>query len=53
MTKEQEKKLAWVLHEYDCVNLEEAKKEARIDSNLNRLLRECGVQFNQEATNDC
>jgi hypothetical protein len=42
----QKRKLAWVLHEYDCQSLEEAKEKAKQDMTLHRLLRECGVVFN-------
>jgi len=41
----QQKRLAWVLREYDCHNLDQAKQEAASDQTLHRLLRECGVDM--------
>jgi len=37
--------LSWVLHEWDCLTVEEAMEKAKEDSELHRLLRECGMQF--------
>ena len=38
-------KLRWVLREWDCRDLEEAKELAKNDPELHRVLRECGVIF--------
>lgn len=46
-TEEDKKKekLKWILAEYDCFDLEQAKEEAKADTTLNRLLREYVVVF--------
>jgi len=46
-TKEQKQsnKLDWVLREWDCRSLEQAKKIAKEDKELHYVLRECGVKF--------
>lgn len=46
--KKRHEKLAWAIHEWDCSNLEEAKKIARVDRNLWLILVECGVKFDKE-----
>lgn len=43
--KAKQNKLAWTLQEYDCRDLDEAKREAEKDPVLHRLLRECGILF--------
>lgn len=41
--KDRATKLAWILREWDCRDLEEAKKMAKNDRELNYALREVGV----------
>ena len=41
--KDRAEKLAWILREWDCKDLEEAKKMAQIDKELHYALREVGV----------
>lgn len=43
----QVRKLAWVLREYDCLTVEEAKRLAAKDATLHRLLRECGLDMRE------
>ena len=38
-------KLAWVLREWDCLTVEEAKAKAGTDAALHLALRECGIRF--------
>jgi hypothetical protein len=41
----QQKRLAWVLREWDCRTLQDAMKQAATDAQLHRILRECGIIF--------
>ena len=43
--RKKQDKLNWIIREWDCHSLDEAKHLAREDQELNRLLRECGVRF--------
>jgi len=48
-SKEQQKnKLEWALREWDCNTVEDAIQKAKGDSELHRILRECGVCFPKE-----
>lgn len=41
----QQRRLEWLLREYDCRTVEDAKRNAGTDPTLHRLLRECGIRF--------
>ena len=41
--KARAEKIAWILREWDCRDLEEAKKMSTIDRELHYALREVGV----------
>jgi hypothetical protein len=40
-----EQKLAWILREWDCSNLEQAIELAKKDQQLHYALREAGIKF--------
>lgn len=44
-TKQKSDKLEWVLREWDCRSLEQAKKLAKEEKELHYALRECGIKF--------
>lgn len=44
----QQQKLNWLLNEYDCITVSEAKKLAQTDPELHRQLRECGIIFEEK-----
>ena len=43
--KAKAEKLAWVLSEWDCASLDQAKELAKSDRELNYALRESGVKL--------
>ena len=45
LTQQRQEKLAWVINEWDCFDLEDAKVKAQTDAILHRVLRENGVKF--------
>lgn len=57
MTDGQKDKLKWVLREWDCLNLEQAVREAANDGQLRQALVECGIEFprkeNYERNRNC
>jgi hypothetical protein len=44
--EKQNKKLDFLIREYDCKNLQELIDLSKEDALLHRLLRECGIRFN-------
>jgi hypothetical protein len=43
--KQKDQKLAWLLREWDCSNIEEAIKLASKDKQLHYALREVGIKL--------
>jgi len=43
--RKKQDKLDWIIREWDCHSLDEAKHLAREDQELYRLLKECGVKI--------
>ena len=43
--RQKAERLQWALREWDCDTVAEAKRLAKTDKELSRVLRECGVKI--------
>ena len=49
--RQKAEKLQWALREWNCDTIAEAKRLAKTDKELSRVLRECGVKFTEKSQN--